>query len=1124
MNTLDLSQILARYKNHQVIELISSKLNSDTNKLLLKGLKGSSAAMVLGSSFLKSEKWFLITLNDKESAAYFYNDLQSIVGNDSVQFFPSSYQRSIQYGKAESSNILLRTDILNKVAIADAPFIIVTYPEALMEKVIAPERLISNTFTIKKGDKLGRDFLIELLNEYEFERTDFVYEPGQFAVRGSLIDVFSFAGDEPFRIDFFGDEVDSIRLFDIENQLTKSTPKKVTLIPNIQEKLNHEDRISLFEYLNEKTIYAFYDLRFVSGRVNQIIEKTDVKQLFENEQKVQTINNLVINGQEILSHLIKASVIEFGNSDYFGNPPLVIFNTSVQPATRKNFDLLAKQLNELTSEGFTNYVLFDRVEQMERLQAIFNDRDVKAEFDTIVAQLNEGFIDHDLKIACFTDHQIFERYHKFNIKTGFTKRESLTIAELTNLHPGDYVVHIDHGIGKFGGLQKVEINGKQQEAIKLIYRDNDVLFVSIHSLHRISKYKGKDAEMPTVHKLGSQVWQNLKAKTKLKVKDIAKDLIKLYAERKAQRGFAFSGDSFMNQQLEASFIYEDTPDQVKATKAVKADMENIIPMDRLICGDVGFGKTEIAIRAAFKAVADNKQVAVLVPTTILALQHFKTFSSRLEDFPCNVEYLSRLRSAKDQSEVKKKLKSGEVDIIIGTHKLVGKDIEFKDLGLFIVDEEQKFGVSVKEKLKQLKTDVDTLTLTATPIPRTLQFSLMGARDLSIINTPPPNRQPILTEVHQFNESIIKEAINYELNRNGQVFFIHNRVQNIQEITGMVSKLCPAARVTFAHGQMEGKQLEKIMLEFIDGKHDVLVATTIIESGLDIPNANTIIINQAQNYGLSDLHQLRGRVGRSNKKAFAYLLAPPLSSLTNEACRRLKAIEDFSDLGSGFNISLQDLDIRGAGNILGAEQSGFIGDLGFEAYQKILDEALIELRQNELKDLDASDSNEKQEISPEALSKMQFVSDCYIDTDLELLIPDFYIENVPERINFYRRIDAIENEEEILNFSQTLVDRFGAIPNATLELFEVVKLRRLAMKLGMERIFLKSGKMTLYFISDNTSLFYHSSSFQQILQNVQKLGNKCQMQEKNHKLTLTFEKIATVKKALEHLKLIADGLA
>jgi transcription-repair coupling factor (superfamily II helicase) len=683
-------------------------------------------------------------------------------------------------------------------------------------------------------------------------------------------------------------------------------------------------------------------------------------------------------------------------------------------------------------------------------------------------------------------------------------------------------VHIDHGIGKFGGLQKVEINGKQQEAIKLIYRDSDVLFVSIHSLHRISKYKGKDAEEPKVHKLGSAVWQNIKAKTKKKVKDIAKDLIKLYAERKAQRGFAFSGDSFMNQQLEASFIYEDTPDQVKATKAFKADMESIIPMDRLVCGDVGFGKTEIAIRAAFKAVADNKQVAVLVPTTILALQHFKTFSERLRDFPCTVDYLSRLRSSKDQTEIKKKLKSGEIDIIIGTHKLVGKNIEFNDLGLFIIDEEQKFGVTVKERLKQMKTDVDTLTLTATPIPRTLQFSLMGARDLSIINTPPPNRQPILTEVHSFNESIIQEAINYEMSRNGQIFFIHNRVQNIDEVTGIISKLCPSARVIFAHGQLEGKQLEKIMLDFINGKYDVLVATTIIESGLDIANANTIIINQAQNYGLSDLHQLRGRVGRSNKKAFCYLLAPPPSSLTNEARRRLKAIEDFSELGSGFNISLQDLDIRGAGNILGAEQSGFIGDLGFEAYQKILDEALIELKQNELKDISANNSNESIDVSPEALSQMQFVSDCYLDTDLELMIPENYIENIPERINFYRKIDAIENEEEIVKFKQILEDRFGPIPNQTMELFEVVKLRRLAMNLGMERILLKGSKMAVYFISDSTSLFYQSSKFQQILQNVHKLGDNCHMQEKNNKLVLTFTKIASVKKALSRLQKIAEN--
>ncbi|MDA3893720.1 MAG: transcription-repair coupling factor [Salinivirgaceae bacterium] len=1110
---MNLLQIKSSYTNLPLVSKIAKVLERDNQKVILKGLKGSSSAFVLGNTFSLSNKWHLVVLDDKETAAYFYNDLQNIIGNNKVEFLPSSYQRSIQYGKPESSNILLRTDVLNKIATAENPFIIVTYPEALMEKVIAPESLKSNTFAIKKGDNLGRDFLIEVLNEYEFERTDFVYEPGQFAVRGSLIDVFSFAGDEPFRIDFFGDEVDSIRIFDIENQLTKSTPEKVTLIPNIQEKLNTESRITLFDYLSPSTIYCYSDLRFVPGRINQIIENTDIQSNYEDEEINHTLSEIIISGNDLLDRMSSCSVIEFGNSDYFESPSIFTFNTSLQPAIRKNFDLLAQQLNEFTDKGYTNNILFDREEQKERLLAIFHDRDVKTVFDTIVPAINEGFIDHDLKITCFTDHQIFERYHKFNIKTGFTKRESLTIAELTNLHPGDYVVHIDHGIGKFGGLQKVELNGKQQETIKLIYRDNDVLFVSIHSLHRISKYKGKDAEMPKIHKLGSAVWQNLKIKTKKKVKDIAKDLIKLYAERKAQRGFAFSPDSFMNQQLEASFIYEDTPDQIKTTKAVKADMEDIIPMDRLVCGDVGFGKTEIAIRAAFKAVADNKQVAVLVPTTILALQHYKTFTKRLEEFPCNIEYISRLRSAKRQTEIKKRLKSGEVDIIIGTHKLVGKGIEFKDLGLFVIDEEQKFGVGVKERLKQMKSDVDTLTLTATPIPRTLQFSLMGARDLSIINTPPPNRQPILTEVHSFNESIIQEAINYELSRNGQVFFIHNRVQNIDEVTGIVSKICPHAKVIFAHGQMEGKLLEKIMLDFIEGKYDVLVATTIIESGLDIPNANTIIINQAQNYGLSDLHQLRGRVGRSNKKAFCYLLAPPPSSLTNEARRRLKAIEDFSELGSGFNISLQDLDIRGAGNILGAEQSGFIGDLGFEAYQKILDEALIELQQNELSNTNLEDS-EKKDISPEALNNMQFIADCYIDTDLELLIPESYIENIPERINYYRKIDSLENEEDLEKFAYELQDRFGPVPTATLELLEVVKLRKLAINNGMERIFLKAGKMSLYFISDTNSLFYQSLKFQQILQNMQKLGDKCQMQEKNNKLILTFKQVSTVKRALE----------
>ena len=1088
-------------------------------KAYLTGLKGSSAAMLVGSFFTKNNRNLVITIADKEQAAYFYNDLQTIVGNDLVEFLPSSYQRSIQYGRTDSSHILLRTDVLNKISNVTEKLLVVTYPEALMEKVLAPERLTSNTFAIKTGDSLSMDFILELLTEYEFERTDFVYEPGQFALRGSLIDVFSFAGEEPFRIDFFGDKVDSIRYFDIETQLTKSTPTKVSIIPNIQEKLDGEQRIPLFDFFRQPTLFAFDDLRFTADRLNQILENlaSEPNLLLDGKK----LPEVIITGDELIQSLTNRTVLEFGGTPYFDGTIRFSFDTELQPAFRKKFDLLANHLNDFQQHGYQNYILSDNPEQIDRLSAIFHDRDVKADFRSVHQTLNEGFIDHHLKIACFTDHQIFERFHKFNIRTGFTKRESLTLAELTNLHPGDYVVHIDHGIGRFGGLHKMEINGKYQEAIKLVYRDNDVLFVSIHSLHRISKYKGKDTGEPFVHKLGSAVWQNLKAKTKSKVKDIAKDLIKLYAERKALKGFAFSHDSFMNQQLEASFLYEDTPDQSKATKAVKADMEEITPMDRLVCGDVGFGKTEIAIRAAFKAVADNKQVAVLVPTTILALQHYKTFSDRLLDFPCNVDYLSRLRTGKEQTDILKKLKTGEIDILIGTHKLVGKEVSFKDLGLLIIDEEQKFGVTVKEKLKQLKTNVDTLTLTATPIPRTLQFSLMGARDLSIINTPPPNRQPILTELHTFNESIIQEAINYELGRNGQVFFIHNRVENIHEVANLISRLNPEARVLFAHGQMEGRTLETKMLDFINGKFDVLVATTIIESGLDIPNANTIIINQAQNYGLSDLHQLRGRVGRSNKKAFCYLLAPPITSLTNEARRRLKAIEDFSELGSGFNIALQDLDIRGAGNILGAEQSGFIGDLGFEAYQKILDEALLELRQNELKDIayQPETSTDHAEISPEALAQMRFVNDCFIDTDLELLIPDEYISSIPERINLYRKLDALGNEEELTQFESNLADRFGPLPEPTQELLKIVRLRWKALNLGMERVMLKNGKMTCYFISDEKSLFFQTTTFQHILHSIQKYRNTCRMQEKNNKLSLTFDQVATVERALHTLSLI-----
>jgi len=1103
---LSFKSILNKYSKLSIVNNIAKSINTDKKPLFLKSLKGSSIALVLGVTFLDIKKRFVLTLNDKESAAYFYNDLQNIIGVKNVEFLPSSFKKSIQYGISENSNILLRTEILNRIITSKEPFIIVTYPEAIMEKVIAPDDLKTNTFTINKGDLLNRDFITELLYEYNFEQTDFVYEPGQFAVRGSLIDVFSFSGDNPYRIDFFGDEVDSIRIFDLETQLTKSTQQQVTIIPNIFNKLQKDEKISLFDYISSDTIYGFYDLDFTSKKISQIIENTDSKNL------TYEIKDTVINGNELLEQIESRRIIEFGTKSYYKTEPLS-FNTSLQPVIGKNFDLLASQLTKLSEQDYKNYILFDREEQKERLNAIFEDKEIDISYTPIVKTLNEGFIDNNLKIACFTDHQIFERYHKFNIKTGFTKRESLTIAELTNLHIGDYVVHIDHGIGKFGGLQKTNLNGKQQETIKLIYKDNDVLFVSIHSLHRISKYKGKNAEQLKIHKLGSPVWKKLKSKAKSKVKDIAKDLIKLYAERKAQRGFAFSPDSFMNQQLEASFIYEDTPDQYKTTKAVKADMEDIKPMDRLVCGDVGFGKTEIAIRAAFKAVADNKQVAILVPTTILALQHYKTFSKRLQDFPCSIDYMSRLRTAKDLTIIKKKLQTGEIDIIIGTHSLISKTIKYKDLGLLIIDEEQKFGVTVKERLKQIKTNVDTLTLTATPIPRTLQFSLMGARDLSIINTPPPNRQPIITEVHVFNESIIQEAINYEINRGGQVFFIHNRVQNIEEVSNLISKLCPNAKITYAHGQMEGNKIEKTMLDFIENKFDILIATTIIESGLDIPNANTIIINQAQNYGLSDLHQLRGRVGRSNKKAFCYLLTPPPTTLTNEAQRRLKAIEDFSELGSGFNISLQDLDIRGAGDLLGAEQSGFIGDLGFEAYQKILNEALTELKQNELK----LETNKDKNISPEDLNNINYVSDCIIDTDLEIMIPESYIQNIPERINLYRKIDAVSNEKELNDFIIGIEDRFGAIPDPTLELLDVVRLRWLAIQMGIERIFLKQGQMRIHFISDNTSLFFKSEKFQRILQNMQTLSNNSQMQEKNNKLILVIYNITTVKKAFIQLQ-------
>ena len=1112
---LEPTQLISEWEGHRGVKSLVQALAGKQAVVSLKGLKGSSVAMVLGAAFRLQRRPMVLVEADMESAAYLYNDLQTILGTADIEFMPSSYQRSMDHERTDSSNILLRTDVLGKVASAQSPMIVVTYPEAVMERVVSPEKLASNTFVISKGDTLSHDFLVELLHDYGFERVDFVYEPGQYSVRGSIIDVFSFADEMPFRLDFFGDDVDSIRTFDIESQLTKDTPDRVTIIPNIHDREMGDVRIPITDFFSDSTVYFFNNLAVAIERINTICTNA------AERADAETISQMALNGDQFYKLVVTRTYGEWGGKmlDKRGVP--IKFDTTVQPVFHKNFDLLAQTLDDYTDRGYRIHILSDNQAQNDRLTSIFKDRGIRTKFVPVLKTLNEGFVDNELKICYFTDHQIFERFHRYNVKTGFNKRESITLAELNNLHIGDYVVHIDHGIGRFGGLQKVEINGKYQESIKLIYRDNDVLFVSIHSLHRISKYKGKDAEVPTIHKLGSGAWQRLKATTKSKVKDIAKDLIKLYAQRKAQKGFAFSPDTFMNQQLEASFMYEDTPDQMKATQAVKADMESTMPMDRLVCGDVGFGKTEIAIRAAFKAVADNKQVAVLVPTTILAMQHYKTFKSRLADMPCTVDYLSRLRTAKEQKDILARLESGELNIVIGTHKLIGKSVKFKDLGLLIVDEEQKFGVGVKEKLKQLKVNVDTLTLTATPIPRTLQFSLMGARDLSVISTPPPNRQPILTEVHTFDEGIIKEAVSFELNRGGQVFFINNRIEQLPKIAGMLTRLVPQARVITAHGQMDGNTLEQIMLDFMEGKYDVLVSTTIIESGLDIPNANTIIINDGERYGLSDMHQLRGRVGRSNRKAFCYIFSPPPETLTDEARRRLKAIEDFSELGSGLNLSLQDLDIRGAGNLLGAEQSGFIGDLGFETYQKILDEALVELKESELESEVKSGQADGSPADTSVFDEIQFVADCHVDTDMELLIPDSYVENVSERINLYRRIDSLQDEAAIAAFVSELTDRFGPVPQSILELLQVVRLRWIAVGLGMERIMLKNGKMTISFVSDQNSVFYQSPQFTTIIGNVQRYRSTCQMQEKNGKLVLSFDGVRTVEKALGLLQKLEE---
>ncbi len=1104
-----LTELYSLHPNHGALE----KILKTSDKIFVKGLNTSAFSFFAASDKILASKPLIVVMNNDEEAAYTYNDFQVSEKKREVFYYPFSHKHSVlktgEENEVSTESLLSKTEVLDKISKL-SNYVLITYPEALAENVISAKELENNTLTLSKGEKVSTDFITEVLDTYGFQLVDFVAEPGQYSLRGSIIDIYSYSNDEPYRIDFFGDEIDSIRTFDVVNQLSINKVDTITIIPDICRKESEFEKIPFLDFIAENCVLWFDDLSFTKQQIKDFSLKNSVNDDGEDDDpdKPQFVEAEVFEKSLGNKIVINSGLIV----DKKDENNTLTFNILAQPVFKKNFEMLSENIYNYQSLGYKVFIAVLNDRQTVRLNDIFHSEAVKKHvtFEAFMAGVNQGFIDNDLRLCCYTDHQIFERYLKYRLKEIRIKRnrDALTISEMNTLKPGDYVVHQDHGIGTFGGLETQEIGGKPHEVIRLVYKDNDILYVSIHALHKISKYKAGDGEPPKIYKLGSNTWNRLKQKTKAKVKDIASKLIKLYAQRKHEKGFAFSPDSYLQQALEASFIYEDTPDQEKATAAVKADMEKPEPMDRLICGDVGFGKTEIAVRAAFKAATDGKQVAVLVPTTILALQHYKTFSERLKDLPCTVEYVSRLRTYKEVKDILKRLEEGKIDIIIGTHKIVGKDIKFKDLGLLIIDEEQKFGVSVKEKLKQIKLNVDTLTLSATPIPRTLQFSLLGARDLSIINTPPPNRYPVVTEVHTFNENIIKEALEYEMGRHGQVFVIQNKIKEIYKTEALIKKLCPKAVCLTGHGQMDGNILEDIMLSFINNEADVLISTTIIENGLDISNANTIIVLDAQNFGLSELHQLRGRVGRSNKKAFCYLIAPPEENLTPQARQRLKAIENFSELGSGFNIAMQDLDIRGAGNLLGGEQSGFITEIGIETYQKILDEALEEIKEEEMKTLGA------QEINPDDL---KYVSDCSIDTDMEVLLPEDYVENVAERVKIYRQLDNVKDEDELQQTASRLEDRFGKIPKQTRDLFNIVRIRWVAIKLGIERISMKGGKMLCYFVSENSSPYFQSQIFGNILLYLQKHQKNTQMKQVGGKACIVVNSIDNTQKALDFLR-------
>ena len=1129
---MEIQGLQALYAGHKSVKALAKALqDGSVRTIFAEGLCAAAAPLLFSSVAAACPQVvacpYVFVLDDAEEAGYFYHDLTQILGEQEVFYFPSSFRRAVKFGQRDAANEILRTEVISRLSAGHCPLFVVTYPEAVMEKVVSRQKLDEQTLRLHASERVDITFVEETLRAFGFRRVDYVYEPGQFAVRGSILDVFSFSSEWPYRVDFFGDEVDSIRTFEVQTQLSRDKQEEIVIVPELAGYV--QGKVPFTDFLPPETVLVMKDLFFLRDVADRVYADGFSAQALMDEQARTEMEEagqheklradlMLIDGSALMKGMLDFRRVEIGNKPSATPQATVRFHLTAQPIFHKNFELVNRTFHEYLENGYTLYILADSAKQTDRLASIFTEQASGIDFTPVNRTLHAGFADDDLKTCFFTDHQIFDRFHKYNLRSDKARsgKVALSLKELQEFNIGDYVVHVDHGVGKFGGLVRIPNGGTMQEVIKIIYQNDDVVFVSIHSLHKVSKYRGKEGEPPRLNKLGTGAWERLKERTKTKIKDIARDLIKLYSLRRQEKGFAFSPDSFMQHELEASFLYEDTPDQLKATQAVKADMERDRPMDRLVCGDVGFGKTEVAIRAAFKACADNKQVAVLVPTTVLAYQHFQTFSSRLKGMPVRVDYLSRARSAAKTKDILKDLADGKINIIVGTHKLIGKSVKFKDLGLLIIDEEQKFGVATKEKLRQMKVNVDRLTLTATPIPRTLQFSLMGARDLSVIQTPPPNRYPVQTEVHTFSAELIAEAVNFEMSRNGQVFIVNNRISSLYDLEALLHKHVPDARVCVGHGQMPPEELEKIILGFVNYDYDVLVSTTIIESGIDIPNANTIIINGAQNFGLSDLHQMRGRVGRSNKKAFCYLLAPPLAALTPEARRRLQAIENFSDLGSGIHIAMQDLDIRGAGNLLGAEQSGFIADLGYETYQKILSEAVKELKNDEFGDLYAEEIRKGNDLGGE-----NFVDECALESDLQMSFPDDYVPSSSERMLLYRELDGLERDEDVEAFRLRMKDRFGEIPEEGEELIRVVALRRLGKCLGAEKIFLKAGRMVLYFVQNEKSAYFESKAFGQCIAYAAMNAHRSNLREANGRRSMVIQEVRSVKSAVGILRLISE---